>query len=250
MSDSDQDIRLSKHLSQTGQCSRREADKLIEQGLVLVNGNPAVLGQKVSPSDKVEILDKGSKQLASKATIALHKPVGYVSAQAEDGYKPAIEILSKSTLEPDRKNKWTPKIKEGLAPAGRLDIDSKGLLIMTQDGVVAKAIIGAESKMEKEYVVKVKGDVSEEKLKKLRHGLELDGKPLKPAKVNILRDTLLNIVLTEGKKRQIRRMCEAVGFEVLMLKRVRIGPIRLGELKEGRWRFLSDEEVARIKTFI
>lgn len=150
MSDSEQDIRLSKYMSQTGQCSRREADRLIEQGLVLVNGEPAVLGQRVNESDQVEIVKKGSQQLASKASIVIYKPVGYVSAQAEDGYKPAIQLINKSTLAQGSTGKWNPKIKDGLAPAGRLDIDSKGLLLLTQDGVVAKSIIGENSNMEKE----------------------------------------------------------------------------------------------------
>ena len=241
-------IRLSKHLSQQGICSRREADKLIEQGLIMVNGQTAILGQKVTTEDDIKVLKSAEKSLDQKSTIIIHKPVGYVSGQAEDGHKPATTLVTKHNQYENDSRQFTKNLFEGLAPAGRLDIDSRGLLLLTQDGVVAKSIIGPESKMEKEYVIKVRGNTDESCLSKLRHGLKLDGKDLKPAKVKVLREQLLNIVLVEGKKRQIRRMCEAVGLEVLMLKRVRIGPIKLSDLPEGQWRYLSTEEVGQLKS--
>jgi 23S rRNA pseudouridine2604 synthase len=249
MSDSKESIRLSKHLSQKGVCSRREADSLIEQGLILVNGVPAKLGQKVTDSDSIEVLKGGTRKLDSKVSLILHKPVGFVSGQAEDGYKPATTLITKPNQYDKDTLAFSKKLFEGLAPAGRLDIDSRGLLLLTQDGVVAKSVIGPESKMEKEYVIKVKGDLEEGCLSKLSFGLKLDGVDLKPAKVRVIRDQLLNIVLVEGKKRQIRRMCEAVGLEVLMLKRVRIGPIRLSDLPEGQWRHLSPREIDELRNF-
>lgn len=237
-------IRLSKRMSELGMCSRREADTLIEQGLVLVNGQVvSQLGSKVHPTDKVELLKKGQSQLDQKVTLIIHKPVGYVSAQAEKDYKPAIKLVTKSNqMEDDVKaniHKWNLK---SFAPAGRLDIDSKGLLILTQDGKVAKKIISPDSKIEKEYIVKVKGNVTESCIKKLCYGLTLDGKKLKRAKVSVLRENLLKFILIEGKKRQIRRMCDAVDLKVISLKRVRIGNLRLGNLKEGQWRQLRKDE--------
>ena len=131
---------------------------------------------------------------------------------------------------------------KGLAVAGRLDIDSQGLLLFTQDGRIAKKIIGENGKLEKEYLVRVNGDLPEEHLQLLRHGLELDGKPLKPAKVEWINREQLRFVLTEGRKRQIRRMCDLVGIKALGLKRVRIGNIKLGKLPEGQWRILQNWE--------
>ena len=129
-----------------------------------------------------------------------------------------------------------------MAVAGRLDIDSQGLLLFTQDGRIAKKIIGDNGKIEKEYIVRVEGLLPDNKLRLLRHGLELDGKPLKPAKVEWINEDQLRFVLTEGKKRQIRRMCEMVGLRITGLKRVRIGKIKLGHLPEGKWRFLEAGE--------
>jgi 23S rRNA pseudouridine2604 synthase len=134
-----------------------------------------------------------------------------------------------------------------VAPAGRLDIDSQGLIVYTQDGVLAKALIGENSPLEKEYLVRVEGRLSKEGLEKLNFGLELDGKPLKRAKVDWLNEDQLRFILKEGKKRQIRRMCEAVGLHVVGLKRVRIGQLMLGNLKEGQWRYLQPHEYALLE---
>jgi 23S rRNA pseudouridine2604 synthase len=134
---------------------------------------------------------------------------------------------------------------QGLAPAGRLDIDSQGLIVFTQNGVIAKELIGEDSSVDKEYLVRVRGRLSADDLKLLNHGLELDGVKLKPAQVSWLNQDQLRFVLREGRKRQIRRMCEAVGLEVVGLKRVRIGKIMLGHLPEGKWRFLKPGEKFR-----
>lgn len=240
-------IRLSKLMAQRGICSRREADAFIEQGLVIVDGQVInQLGTKVSPDAEIKLAAAASKQQNNLVTILLNKPIGYVSAQPEDNHQPAIVLLTRANQFGESKLKLRPEHLKGLAVAGRLDIDSQGLLLFTQDGRIAKKIIGDNGKVEKEYIVRVIGPSAEklpdEKLRLLRHGLELDGKPLKPAKVGWINDDQLRFVLTEGKKRQIRRMCELVGLKVLGLKRVRIGKLRLGNLPEGKWRFLEAGE--------
>lgn len=239
----DEPIRLSKLMAQRGLCSRREADAFIEQGLVLVDGQVVdQLGSKVSPNADIKLAAAASQQQNKLITIILNKPIGYVSAQAEDGYEPAIVLLTRANQFGELKLKLKPEHLKGLAVAGRLDIDSQGLLLFTQDGRIAKKIIGDHGKVEKEYIVRVAGLLPDNKLQLLRHGLKLDGKPLKPAKVEWINRDQLRFVLTEGKKRQIRRMCELVGLRILGLKRVRIGKLRLGNLPEGKWRFLEADE--------
>ncbi|HKK17274.1 MAG TPA: pseudouridine synthase, partial [Opitutales bacterium] len=177
-------------------------------------------------------------------TILINKPVGLVSGQAEDGYKPASTLITPSNhWKEDRSSrKFDPRQLKGLEPAGRLDIDSTGLLVLTQDGRVAKQIIGENSSVDKEYLVRVTGQLSEKGLKLLNHGLELDGKKLKPAKVSWQNEDQLRFILREGKKRQIRRMCELVGLQVVGLKRIRIGNVMLGNLPPGKWRYLGQNE--------
>lgn len=226
----DEQIRLSKLMSLRGICSRREADNYIEKGEILVNGEAiTTLGVKVAPSSKIELTKEAKTRQQKKITILLNKPIGYVSTQPENGYKAAVELL--------------PSRFRRLNTAGRLDIDSKGLLVLTEDGVVAKQLIGEGSTIEKEYLVRVEGKITEHKLAKLRFGLFLDEKALKPAKIEKLGKQLLRFTLQEGKKRQIRRMCELVDLSVISLKRVRIGRIRLGNLPEGKWRFLKPGEL-------
>ena len=234
-------IRLSKLMATRGICSRREADNYIERGLVLVDG--AVinqLGTKVLPTVNITLARKAEQQQTSLVTIILNKPIGYVSSQPEPGYTPAITLITPENNF-DGQRIELKKLK-GLAVAGRLDIDSQGLLLFTQDGRIAKKIIGENGKLEKEYLVRVNGDLPAEHLQLLRHGLELDGKPLKPAKVEWINREQLRFVLTEGRKRQIRRMCDLVGIKALGLKRVRIGKIKLGKLPEGQWRVLQNWE--------
>lgn len=240
---SEEKVRLSKLMAERGICSRREADEYIAKGLVLVDGIKVdQLGSKVSPQAKITLEAQALKQQKRLATIILNKPVGYVSAQPEPPYQPAIKLITPQNQFGDSKQRLRPEHFQGLAVAGRLDIDSQGLLLFTQDGRIAKKIIGEETKLEKEYIVRVQGQLPEDKLKLLNHGLSLDGKALKPAKVEWLNEDQLRFVLREGKKRQIRRMCEAVGLKVTGLKRVRIGNLRLGKLPEGQWRFLEDDE--------
>ncbi len=253
-------IRLSKRMSELGLASRREADDWIERGLVRVDGAVAILGLKVTPQQKIEIDKRAQSQQARRLTVLLHKPVGFVSGQAEDGYQPASVLvlpenqwLAQSRPAQKQPAQFAPqgavqrKDLLGLAPAGRLDIDSTGLLVLTQDGRIAKQLIGDNSEVEKEYLVRVQtsktgGRLPEAELKRLNHGLSLDGKALRPAKVTWMNDDQLRFILREGKKRQIRRMCELVGLRVLGLKRVRIGKVALGELPQGKWRLLGAHE--------
>ncbi len=242
----DEGIRLSKVLTERGIASRREADDWIAAGWVRVDGQMAVLGQRVRPEQRIDIDPAARKEQARSVTILLNKPVGYVSGQAEDGYPPAASLVTAANLWADEKRPFHPGHARGLAPAGRLDIDSTGLLVLTQDGRIAKLLIGEHSLVEKEYLVRVAhafaDGVPDSAMQLLRHGLELDGEALKPAKVSWANEDQLRIVLLQGKKRQIRRMCEAVGLQVVGLKRVRIGSVVLGKLPAGQWRYLRDDE--------
>ena len=238
-------VRLSKLMSAQGMCSRREADSYIERGWVCVDGQPVrELGTKIFPWQKITLNQTAQLKQNQQVTILLNKPVGYVSGQPEPGYKPAISLICQdSRFHQDHSPlKFTSQHLKNLAPAGRLDIDSQGLLVFTQDGRVAKQLIGEHSQIEKEYLVRITGQLTREGLMLLNHGLQLDGQALKPAKVSRLNQDQLRFVLQEGKKRQIRRMCELVGLNVIGLKRVRIGQIRLADLPEGKWRYLGRNE--------
>jgi 23S rRNA pseudouridine2604 synthase len=232
-------------MGELGLCSRREAEQWITRGWVKVDGVVVdTLGVRVSRAARIDVDPAAREHQGTQVTIILHKPVGYVSGQAEDGYEPAIVLIRPE-------NRWaadpsplqfTPAHLRGLAPAGRLDIDSTGLLVLTQDGRVAKQLIGADSSIEKEYLVRVEGDLSEDGMRRLRHGLTLDGVKLKPAQVSWQNEHQLRFVLRQGRKRQIRRMCELVGLFVTGLKRVRSGNVPLGGLPVGKWRYLRADE--------
>lgn len=237
-------IRLSKRMAELGICSRREADAYIEKGWVRVNGNTAVLGQKVVLNDRIDLDKRAHEQQAQRVTILLNKPVGFVSGQPEKDYRAAVELITPENHwdgDTSRIHYHTSHLK-GLAPAGRLDIDSVGLLVLTQDGRTAKQLIGGDSNSEKEYLVRVRGKLTENGLALLNHGLSLDGEKLRPAKVEWQNEDQLRFVLKQGKKRQIRRMCELVGLRVVGLKRIRIGRVKLGALPQGKWRYLSPNE--------
>jgi len=246
-------VRLNKRMAEQGICSRREADDWIERGWVRVNGQPAQMGQKVSSTDKVTVDKRAEEAQQQQVTILLHKPMGFVSGQAEDGHEPAVVLFqAPARWREDRSpHRFSPQQHRGLAPAGRLDIDSVGLLVLTQDGRVARQLIGEDSGIEKEYLVRVEygpeaRDVQSvfprERLALLRHGLALDGQALRPAQVEWQNPEQLRFVLREGKKRQIRRMCEQVGLHVVGLKRIRIGRVVLGNLPVGQWRYLGPNE--------
>jgi len=246
-------VRLNKRMAELGLCSRREADEWIERGWVRVNGAPAAMGVKVGPQDRIEVDRAARGEQAARVTILLHKPVGYVSGQAEDGHEPAVTLVQpRNHWKGDgSRNRFAPAQLRGLAPAGRLDIDSVGLLVLTQDGRVARQLIGEDSGIEKEYLVRVaygpvtsnpQASFPRDQLARLHHGLSLDGQPLKPARVEWQNPEQLRFVLTEGKKRQIRRMCELVGLKVMGLKRIRVVRVVLGQLRQGQWRYLGPDE--------
>jgi 23S rRNA pseudouridine2604 synthase len=280
-------VRLNKRMADLGMASRREADDWIAKGWVKVNGKVAEMGMQVLPDVRIEIDKAAQGQQANQVTILLNKPLGIVSGQAEDGHEPAIKLIQPQNRWRDDNARFFfhgSQLKS-LVPAGRLDIDSTGLLVLTQDGRVARQLIGEDSVMEKEYLVRVAftgvanpgaatsaaatypglpqrskpqqlirlddddpvtSDVQSvfplNKLQQLRHGLSLDGQALKPAKVEWQNPEQLRFVLTEGKKRQIRRMCELVGLKVVGLKRVRVGKVMLGNLPVGQWRYLQPHE--------
>ncbi len=232
-------------MANRGMCSRREADRYIERGLVYVDGEQvSELGTKILPDAEVELNEEGLKRQSTQVTILLNKPVGYVSSQPEHNHREAVDLIDKQTRWRQDKSprRFHPAQLKGLVPAGRLDIDSVGLLVLTQDGRVARRIIGEDSDVDKEYLVRVTGTLTGEGLKLLNHGLSLDDKPLKPAKVSWQNEDQLKFILHEGKKRQIRRMCELVGLKVVGLKRIRIGKVVLGNLPPGQWRYLRDNE--------
>ena len=238
-------VRVSKLMSEQGICSRREADSYIERGWVLVDGVPVTeLGTRVYPNQKITLAKAAQSRQDAAVTILLNKPVGYVSAQPEKGYQPAIVLITpEAHFAGDRSPlQFNPVHLRGLAPAGRLDIDSTGLLVLTQDGRIAKQLIGESSGMEKEYLVRVQGKLAADGLALLNFGLKLDGAPLKRADVRWQNEDQLRFVLREGKKRQIRRMCELVGLAVTGLKRVRIGNVPLADLPTGQWRYLGADE--------
>ncbi len=275
-------LRLNKRMAELGLASRREADDWISKGWVKVDGRVAEMGMQVAPDVKIEIDKLAKGQQANLVTILINKPLGLVSGQAEDGHEPAITLVQPENrwAEDNARFFFHGSQLRSLVPAGRLDIDSTGLLVLTQDGRVARQLIGEDAVMEKEYLVRVvytgvlntaaatsaaatyggkiqqlsriddddpiSADVQSvfppEKLQLLRHGLSLDGQPLKHAKVEWQNPEQLRFVLHEGKKRQIRRMCEQVGLKVVGLKRVRIGKVMLGNLPVGQWRYLAPHE--------
>lgn len=237
-------VRISKLMAERGLCSRREADSYIERGWVKVDGVVVTLGERALPTQNITLERSAAVQQTSRVTILIHKPMGYVSGQAEDGYTPAVALIGpQSRALSDRSpQRFERSQLRGLAVAGRLDIDSTGLLVMTQDGRVARQLIGDDTEIDKEYLVRVQGRLGPGKLELLNEGLSLDGKKLKRAQVRWQNDDQLQFILNEGKKRQIRRMCELVGLKVLGLKRVRIGQVRLADLPVGQWRYLRPDE--------
>jgi 23S rRNA pseudouridine2604 synthase len=230
--------RVNKWLGQNGVCSRREAEALIEKGLISIDGETVTdTGRKILPGQTLTLADADGPAALS---VVLHKPMGIVSAQPEQGQIPAVRLLTRPALVGD--SPQIPDRDTRLAPLGRLDMDSRGLLLLSDDGVLAKAIIGPESDLEKEYLVTVTGRITPEKIGRLCHGLTMDGRQLKPAKVSVVQGQELRFILKEGRNRQIRRMCELVGLHVMDLVRVRIGSLTLGDLPEGKWRVLSAAE--------
>ena len=226
-------------------CSRREAEALIAQGRLHIDGvrvdDP---GHKIAPGETLVLEDAACGADDTPISVVVNKPAGLVSAQPEGRQVPAARLLT-------RQNLWKGDVaavaaSARLAPLGRLDMDSRGLLLLSQDGVLAKAVIGPESTLDKQYVVRVSGILTAQRIALLRHGLRLDGRELKRARVDQVADQTLDFTLWEGRNRQIRRMCEAVGLSVVDLLRTRIGPLRLADLPEGCWRPLDAAERAAL----
>lgn len=235
---SDPLVRISKLLAARGICSRREADSYLERGLVLVEGRPATLGERAAPDAVITLAPAARARQERRVTLLMNKPVGYVSGQAEKGYQTAHVLLT-----PDRYAGAgpAPRVPADLAIAGRLDIDSQGLLVLTEDGRIARLLIGGHG-IEKEYHVRVTEPISDHDLQRLAGPLRLDDRVLRPVQVRRLGPDAVSLTLTEGRKRQIRRMLVLIGHEVQSLKRVRIGRVLLGRLGPGQWRQLAAGE--------
>ena len=235
----DNKIRLQKHLSECGIASRRKAEELIEEGKVKVNGHVAFLGQKVDPKrDKITV--RGKTVVSGnnvKTYITLHKPRGFVTTLSDDKGRKCVTDLVKDA-------------GTRLFPVGRLDMNSEGLLLMTNDGEFANKLTHPSSHVNKTYRVTVAGEVDDEKLITLREGIMLDGKKTLPCDCFVAERkvdrTVLIFIISEGRNRQIRRMCEAVKLEVLRLKRTEIAGVKLGMLPRGSWRPLNEREMRRL----
>ncbi|WP_405105932.1 23S rRNA pseudouridine(2604) synthase RluF [Paenibacillus sp. FSL K6-1217] len=220
-------MRINKFISETGYCSRREADKLVEAGRVTINGEPASLGSQAEAGDIV-LIDGQALQTGGRIVyIALNKPVGITSTTEAHIQGNIVDFIGH---------------EERIFPIGRLDKDSEGLILLTNDGDIVNKILRAEGKHEKEYIVTVDRPVTPSFLTGMSTGVRILGSKTLPCEITRISERVFRIVLTEGKNRQIRRMCSAFGYEVRRLQRIRVMNIRLGALKTGEWRELSREE--------
>ena len=232
-------IRLQKYISSAGICSRRKAEELITAGKVKVNGERVIeLGTKINPdADTVEVNGETVENGGKKYYIMLNKPAGYITTTSDTHGRQTVMDLVKD-------------INARLYPVGRLDADTEGLLLMTNDGDFANAVIHPSKRHVKTYIAEVKGLPTLEAIKMLKRGVDIGEYITKPAQVELIKGTssssTLKIGITEGKKRQVRLMCETIGHPVLALKRVEIGPIVLGNLPKGKWRHLRKEEIDRL----
>lgn len=234
-------IRLNKFLSQAGVTSRREADRLIAEGRVTVNGEVILtLGCRIDEGkDKVEVDGKRVKKDETPVYVMLNKPPGYLVSLKDPLGRPTIKDLLSS-------------VKSRVFPVGRLDYQSEGLLLLTNDGELAFRLTHPRFRIKKVYLVKIRGIPDASKLSRLERGIFLDGKKTAPAKVKPLKvtskESLLRVEIHEGWKREVRRMFEAIGHRVLGLQRIRFGGLSLGKLKSGRWRFLTSQEIGKLKS--
>lgn len=231
-------IRLQKHLSACGVASRRKAEELISEGKVKVNGKVATLGEKVDPKrDKITVRGKAVISSSEKTYIMLNKPRGYVTTVSDEyGRKTVMELIKDSG--------------KRLFPIGRLDRDSEGLLFLTDDGELCNLLTHPSNLVNKTYHVTVEGSVSEEQTEKMSAGIMIEGRKTKPCDVFVIERkadrTVLSFIIHEGRNRQIRKMCEAVGLKVLRLKRIEIAGVKMGGLKLGAWRDLNERELTRL----
>ena len=232
------EIRLQKFMADCGVASRRKSEELIEAGKVKVNGHVAHIGDKINPKrDLVTVRGKKINKASQMHYIMLHKPRGYVTTVSDElGRKTVMDLVK--------------DVNARIYPVGRLDKDSEGLLLLTNDGSFANAVTHPSHNFSKVYRVTVRPSVDDEVLYKLRSGIEIDGKITAPCEVSIITEevgrVVLEFIIHEGRNRQIRKMCEAVGLEVARLKRISIGPIKLGMLPQGKYRALTDNEVRKL----
>lgn len=236
------EVRIQKILSECGYCSRRKAEQLIAEGRVKVGGRPCSVGDKADPSKAVISVDGKNITISRKKTfryIMLNKPRGYVTTMNDEFDRKCVTELIKG-------------VEERVYPVGRLDKNSEGLLLFTNDGAFANDIMHPSGHITKTYRVTVRPDIDDEKLVRLSEGIVIDGKKTLPCTVIVLdkqpNRVVLQMTISEGRNRQIRKMCEAVGLEVARLKRTSIGPLRLGMLKSGEWRDLKPDELRAIRT--
>jgi 23S rRNA pseudouridine2604 synthase len=229
---SDQSVSLNKYLSQTGICSRREADAWIESGRVTLNGTVAVKGNRVNPGDAVHLDGKPIREAVKPVYIALHKPAGITCTTDQRDPDNIIDFI---------------KYPKRIFPIGRIDKSSTGLILLTNDGDIVNRILREENDNEKEYIVTVNQELNPRVLKRLSAGVPILGTRTKPCKIEQLGPYKFRITLTQGLNRQIRRMCEYVGYKVVTLKRIRVMNILLGDLKPGTWRELAQEEIVELK---
>jgi len=234
------EVRIQKYLSDCGVMSRRTAEKEILLGKVLVNGKPAEIGQKIDPDrDTVEYKGKTIKKETQRYTyIMLNKPIGYVTTMSDEKGRKCVADLVKD-------------VGVRVYPVGRLDLNSEGLLLMTNDGELTELLTHPKHRIKKVYHVKIDSEITPEQLKELSSSMEIDGYTIQPVKTTVLKmeegKTVLQMELYEGRNRQIRKMCEKVGLEIINLKRVAIGEIKLGNLGKGRWRYLTKSQVEYLK---
>jgi len=234
-------MRINKYLSEAGHCSRREADRLIMEGKVTINGKKAVLGATVDDSDSVKVGGKTLKPVEEKVYILFHKPVGVITTTDRRKKDNIMDALEAS-------NKKLPNVR--LYPLGRLDVASSGLIMFTNDNALANKLLRPEGGHEKEYLAKLTTPVTDKDLKEFAKGVRIGKHVTRPAKVRRTAENEFSIAITEGKKRQIRRMCEALGYEVERLKRIRIMHLISGNLKAGAWRFLTEKETKELRSRI
>lgn len=231
-------MRLQKYLAQCGVASRRKSEELIESGKVKINGRVAQIGDKVNPK-KDDITVSGKKIVKSKkyTYIMLHKPRGFITTMSDEMDRKCVAMLVKD-------------VGARVYPVGRLDRESEGLLLMTNDGEFANAMTHPTKHVPKTYRVTVRPSISEEQITKLSTGIDIDGRKTAPAEVRVVKReenrVVIEIILYEGRNRQIRKMCDALGLEVARLKRIAVGSLKLGMLPQGKWRELSEEEVHKL----
>jgi len=231
----DKKIRINKYISETGFCSRREADRLVESGQVTINGKKAEIGAKVSSDDFVKVKNKGIGNKHKKIYIAFNKPIGITSTTNKQDKTNIIDYIN---------------FKERIFPIGRLDKMSEGLIFLTNDGDIVNKILRAGNNHEKEYIVTVNKDITKEFINKMGKGIRILKTKTLPCKVKQLNKNMFKIILIQGLNRQIRRMCESLDYEVIKLVRIRIMNIDLKGIKTGAWRYINSSEMQVIKKMI